>query len=440
MSASSTRGSRHDDETGFYEPSDSVEQLRVTADASAPRLESPEELSPSSVRSAGPYSVALELASGGMAKVYLGLRDVAGLPVAVAIKQIHKHLAGDQKFIDMFGDEARIAAGINHPAVCRVFDFGKADGTYYIAMEYLQGAHLSDVFRALGERRIVSLDHARIVARVIANLAEGLHAAHELRDANGVPMDVVHRDVSPQNLFVLNDGTVRVTDFGIARARVRVHRTIGSNIKGKLAYLAPEQLEQRIVDRRADIWGLGVVTWELLTGQRLFHAPSEGETVMSVLRKEIPKPSALASSIPSELDAIVLRALSRDAERRYATARDFSRALERFLAKSGLGLSALDVEGWLADLFPGLAARTEALVVRAHAIASEPHRPADSDLPPSVTLQVESAPGIADGPYLAVEEASNERPRPASRWPQRAAGAALAAAVVALGLALALTR
>lgn len=437
-----------DEETGFYQPSvvlsvadrDSSAHVHLPASSANHRVAVPESHAPASVRQAGPYQVALELASGGMAKVYLGLHDVAGLPVPVAVKQIHKHLATDQKFIDMFGDEARIVAGINHPYVCRVFDFGKADGSYYIAMEYLQGAPLSDVFHLLDDQRVSKIEHSRVMARILANLAEGLHAAHELRDANGVPMEVVHRDVTPQNLFVLSDGTVRVTDFGIARARVRVHRTIGANIKGKLAYLAPEQIEQQDVDRRADVWGLGVVAWELLTGRRLFHASSEGQTVLAVLRREIPKPSKFAPCVPPELDALVLRALTRNPAERFATARELSRALERFLAKSGPGISTLDVESWMADMFPDLIARTEALLARAHALANAHRHERDPDSPPSVTRQVASGPVISDKHYVPVEEVVSEREPSRSRWRQRLAGAALGVALVVLAWAVYGTR
>lgn len=318
---------------------------------------------------AGPYHLALEIASGGMATVYLAVHGLEGFQNTVAVKRIHPHLAKDKQFVDMFVDEAHIAARINHPYVCRVFDFGKTgEGSYYIAMEFLRGEPLSRVFKTLTPDRVADSRHPTIIARLIANLAEGLHAAHTLKDTHGQCLDVVHRDVTPQNLFVLCDGTVRVTDFGIARARVRSHQTEGGRIKGKLSYMSPEQLNQQLVDCRSDLWSLGVVTWELLTGRRLFRAGSEGETVLSVLSRPIPPPSRFAGGVPRQLDAIVLRALSRDPELRYSSARELVRALETFLASASDTVPTMDIADWLEDLFPGVAKRSDGLIELAHAV------------------------------------------------------------------------
>jgi serine/threonine-protein kinase len=332
---------------------------------------------------AGPYHLALEIASGGMATVYLAVHGLEGFQNTVAVKRIHPHLAKDKQFVDMFVDEAHIAARINHPYVCRVFDFGKTgDHSYYIAMEFLRGEPLSRVFKALTPERVESPRHPTIIARVIANLAEGLHAAHTLKDTHGQCLDVVHRDVTPQNLFVLCDGTVRVTDFGIARARVRSHQTEGGRIKGKLSYMSPEQLNQQPVDCRSDLWSLGVVTWELLTGRRLFRATSEGETVLSVLSRPIPPPSRFAGSVPRQLDAIVLRALSRDPQLRFSSARELVRALETFLAAASDTVPTMDVADWVEELFPGAAQRSDALVELAHAVLPPERR--KSQRPPSL--------------------------------------------------------
>ncbi|HYP98275.1 MAG TPA: protein kinase [Polyangiaceae bacterium] len=318
---------------------------------------------------AGPYHLALEIASGGMATVYLAVHGLEGFQNTVAVKRIHPHLAKDKQFVDMFVDEAHIAARINHPYVCRVFDFGKAaDGSYYIAMEFLRGEPLSRVFKALTPERIADPRYPNVIARLIANLAEGLHAAHTLKDTHGECLEVVHRDITPQNLFVLCDGTVRVTDFGIARARVRSHHTEGGRIKGKLSYMSPEQLNQQPVDSRSDLWSLGVVTWELLTGRRLFRAGSEGETVLSVLSRPIPPPSRFAGGVPRQLDAIVLRLLSRDPEQRYSSARELVRALETFLASAGDTVPTMDVADWVEEIFPGVGKRADGLVELAHAV------------------------------------------------------------------------
>ena len=359
---------------------------------------------------AGPYHLALEIASGGMATVYLAVHGLEGFQNTVAVKRIHPHLAKDKEFVDMFVDEAHIAARINHPYVCRVFDFGKtADNSYYIAMEFLRGEPLSRVFKSLTPERVGSSRHPMIIARLIANLAEGLHAAHILKDTQGVSLEVVHRDITPQNLFVLCDGTVRVTDFGIARARVRSHQTQGGRIKGKLSYMSPEQLNQQPVDRRSDIWGLGVVAWELLTGRRLFRAASEGETVLSVLSRAIPPPSRLADSVPRKLDEIVLRALSRDPETRFSSARDLVRALEAFLAGSGDTVPTMDVADWVEELFPGAGSRSDGLVRLAHAVVPPERRSVRPAGKPSVAPSAK--------PPIAAEAKRAESQRPAIALP-----------------------
>lgn len=312
----------------------------------------------------GPYQVVCPLADGGMASVSLMLhRSVGGFQKLCAVKCIHPHLARNRGFTEMFVDEAQIAASINHPYVCSVFSFGRSENSYYIAMEFLQGEPLSALFRRVARSPKIG-DEPRfplIVARLLANLAEGLHAAHTLHDNVGVPMDIVHRDVTPQNLFVLYDGTVRVTDFGIARARSRLHHTHGDVLKGKLAYVAPEILNHAPPSAQVDVWGLGVVLWELLTGRRLFAGSSEGETVMLVMSHAVPRPSEFRTNVPAELDRIVLRALERDQKLRYRTARDLASDLERFLTASRDAVPAMDISAWMAQVFPDGAERIQGL-------------------------------------------------------------------------------
>jgi serine/threonine protein kinase len=313
----------------------------------------------------GPYQIVCELASGGMATVYLALyRSVEGFEKLCAVKRIHPHLANDRAFTNMFADEAQIAARISHPFVCSVFSFGRSQRSHYIAMEFLRGEPLSAVCRRVGRSPEIGDDprYPALAARLLANLAEGLHAAHTLRDDSGAPFDVVHRDVTPHNLFVLYDGSVRVTDFGIAHARRRLHQTEGQKLKGKLSYIAPEQLNAGTVDRLVDIWSLGVTLWELLAGRRLFLGASEGETLSAVMSRVVRPPSTFRASVPKELDRIVLRALERDVSKRYKTARDFARDLERFLASIGDSVPAMDVADWMAQVFPQGAERIQTLM------------------------------------------------------------------------------
>ena len=312
----------------------------------------------------GRYSLCFELASGGMASVYLArVEGPAGFEKLVALKRIHPHLRSKADFVEMFLDEARIASRVNHPNVCSVFDFGEADGTHYIAMEYILGETFGRLGRALARR-----DDPRavgIVARIVADACEGLHAAHELRGDDGKLLDVVHRDVSPQNLFVAYDGTVRVVDFGIARAAGRIHETQSGTLKGKLSYIAPEQAKKLTLDRRADIWGLGVVAWELLCGRRLFKRESEVDTIMAVMTDDIPPPSSVRPGIPKELDAIVLHALARDRDARYPTARAMGRALNRFIATLPEPATSADVAELMEELFSVQLAKRRDLIERA---------------------------------------------------------------------------
>jgi eukaryotic-like serine/threonine-protein kinase len=321
----------------------------------APEARVPEDVAG---RRFGPYVLVRELATGGMGCVFLAREERDGIVRQVALKRIHDHLARDPSFVTMFLDEARIASRIHHPHVCTVFEYGKVDGTYFIAMEYLRGLPMSELLHELGKRPpSVSPERLSLGIRLLVQACEGLHAAHELRDEHGVSLQVVHRDVSPHNLFLSIDGTLRVLDFGIARAADRLAETTQGRVKGKFAYMAPEQALGRDVDRRADVFALGVVLWELLTLQRLFKRDAPAETILALVNQPIPAPSSIASDVPAVLDAIVLKALARDPEERFANARELARALERTLTS---GTSAADVAEWLEHLFPEGAERVGA--------------------------------------------------------------------------------
>jgi serine/threonine-protein kinase len=254
-----------------------------------------------------------------MAEVLLArMMGPAGFERPVVLKRILPHLADQDEFRTMFLDEARIVAGIHHPGVVTVFDFGDSEHGLYLVMEYLHGQPLSELrrrSRTRGER----LDPL-LSAHIVAEAADGLHAAHEYVDADGVPQNVVHRDVSPQNLYLLYDGSVKVIDFGIAKAANRDTKTATNTMKGKFAYMAPEQCDGSGVDRRADVFALGIVLFELLTGQRLFRRDNQLETVRAICLEPIPGPRDVAPHVPERLDAICRRALARSRDDRYATA------------------------------------------------------------------------------------------------------------------------
>lgn len=299
----------------------------------------------------GRYELRQELASGGMASVWLARTTAAGGFVHVcAVKRVHPHLAKQAQFVDMFLDEARIAARIRHANVCRVFDFGQVEGVPFIAMEYLAGVPFSAIIAGLA--RDVRADRLVAACALVGEAAAGLHAAHELRDANGRLLDVVHRDVSPQNLFLTFDGVVKVVDFGIASARDKVHDTQTGEVKGKLAYMPPEQMRGLRVDRRADVWSLGVVLWEFCCVARLFRRASQPETMDAVLNADIDVPSQREADVPPALDAIVMRALSRDPAERFATAGELSEALDDVARELGGPWGRARLERWVTELFP----------------------------------------------------------------------------------------
>jgi serine/threonine protein kinase len=318
-----------------------------------------------SITRLGRYRLVREIASGGMATVNLAVTE--GLDKLVALKIIHPHLAQEESFVRMFLDEARLASAITHRNVCNVFDFGETDGRFYIAMDYLSGQSLRDVLRRI-RKADLQMEPRRIavyIAYMLAEACEGLHAAHELHNSEGKPLNVVHRDVSPHNLFVTYDGNVSVVDFGIARASDRIQSTATGVLKGKFSYMAPEQMRQLEIDRRADIWALGVVLWESLTLQRLFVRSSQADTVMSVMMDRVRPPSEVRPDLPKELDAIVLKAISRSPAQRYTTAREMGRELMKFCRESGVMVSPIEIEHFMERLFEKEIAESKLLVRKA---------------------------------------------------------------------------
>ena len=310
----------------------------------------------------GRYQLRYRIAMGGMGGVYLAKATGAGgADKVVAVKLLHEHMAGDEAVVKMFLDEARIASALNHVNVCSTFDFGEAEGTYYLVMEYLEGEPLNRVLKHLELGTDRHPLHPWLVARLLADAAEGLHAAHQLTGSDGAPLNVVHRDVSPHNIFVTYDGVTKVVDFGIARARERSSSTEAGAFKGKFEYAAPEQITGGGVDRRADTWALGVCLWELLTGKRLFARDDYSATARAVMKEPIQPPSTVRDDVPREFDAIIDQALSRNPDARFQTAREFGRALREALAGSGTAIDGPTVEEWLEALFPGDRAKRQQL-------------------------------------------------------------------------------
>jgi hypothetical protein len=333
----------------------------------SPTTPSIEDSTPETVsgeRRFGRYRLCFELASGGMGTVYLARAEgPSGFEKLVALKRIHQHLAKDPRFVAMFLDEARIAARVHHPNVASVIDFGTVDGAYYLTMPFVEGESLHKVMRTIARQGDPSFVYA--AARIVADACEGLHAAHELRDDVGELLEVVHRDVSPQNLLVGYDGGVRVLDFGVASARHRLYSTATGEVKGKFAYIAPEQIEGQAVDRRADVWSLGVVLWECIAQKRLFGRKTMAETVQMVLNQPVPPLRDHAPDVPLALEEIVFKALARDRDRRYTSARQMGRELLTFLADERKNVGAAEIAELMERLFPDGVAEKRKLTERA---------------------------------------------------------------------------
>jgi serine/threonine-protein kinase len=298
----------------------------------------------------GKYTLVGKLGHGGMAEVFLAyMAGPAGFRKLCVIKRLHPNLEEEPGFVDMFLDEARLAARLNHPNVVQTYEVGDVEGSHFIAMEYLEGQGLDRVRqRCHRERKPFPYP---VAARIIAEALGGLHYAHELKDFDGTPLSVIHRDISPQNVFLTYEGAVKLLDFGIAKAATHVVETRTGVIKGKFAYIAPEQARSGGIDRRADLWSMGVVLWEVLAGQRLFKGPNDVATLNESLTKSIPKLSGILPDVPPMLEAICEKALTRDRERRYQTAREMRNDLRKYIVAEESHSSPDDVAALVNDLF-----------------------------------------------------------------------------------------
>ncbi len=300
----------------------------------------------------GKYTLVKKLAVGGMGEVFLARqRGPVGFEKLVVIKTLLKHLKEDQEFVNMFFDEARIAAVLNHPNIAQIYDLGEDKGEYFIAMEYVHGQSLRDVVvEAIEGKGSMPL---ALKLRVIADAAAALQFAHQARTPSGQPLDLIHRDVSPQNILIGFNGAVKLIDFGVAKAANKLVRTATGIIKGKYAYMSPEQAYGKPLDGRSDVFGLGIVLWEILTSERLFKRDNETETLQAVVGAEIPPPSQLDRSVTRALDQVVMKALERNLKDRYASAAELQKALEGYLARQRLPATPAHLASFMLELYPG---------------------------------------------------------------------------------------
>jgi serine/threonine-protein kinase len=293
------------------------------------------------------YELVGEIASGGMATVFLArLTGVGGFQRMYAIKRLHPHLQNEKEFVEMFLDEARLAAGIHHPNVVPILEVGASQNAYYLAMEYIEGETLARLLaKAASKKERLPVPQ---VLRMTLDTLSGLHAAHELRDESGGLAGVVHRDVSPQNVLVGADGVSRITDFGVARAATRLTATRVGQLKGKIAYMAPEQARgEEDLDRRADVFAAGIVFWEALAHRRLFKAQNEAGTLARVLHEPLPDLRELAPHVSKGVAEVVMKALERDRDKRISTCAEFADLLEKAAIASGELGSTRDVQNYM---------------------------------------------------------------------------------------------
>ena len=381
----------------------------------------------------GRYVLYGAIGRGGMATVHLGrLVGDEGFGRTVAIKRLRPHCAADPGVVLAFLDEARLATRIRHPNVVATLDVVTEAGEAFLVMDYVEGESLSALVKRSGKSGVPP----PIAVAVIAGALRGLRAAHEAVSESGEPLNLVHRDVSPQNILVGVDGIPRVLDFGIAKALGRQQTTRDGELKGKLAYMAPEQLTGAGVTRQTDLFALGIVLWELLAGRRLFHADHEGETVTRALHAPIELPSTICPSAPAVLDAVVMHSLEREPSKRFASAEEMALALEAAMSPATTGVVGEWVRGVASESLEGRARQVRAVETHAsRAVLPGPQQ--DTRTPaPRVLPRVDAGDGNPAGATVSLRRSL---PLPRSRFP-RIAAVAVAAVVVAGTEAVVLVR
>jgi serine/threonine-protein kinase len=331
-----------------------------------------------------------------MATVHFGrLSGPVGFSRTVAIKRLHPQYAKDPEFVTMFLDEARLCGRIRHPNVVPTLDVVATEGEIFIVMEYVAGEALSKLLKTAWQKNVPV--PPRVAATIISSVLHGLHAAHQTKDEHGRELGIVHRDVSPQNILVGSDGTSRVLDFGVAKAAGRMQTTRDGQVKGKIAYMPPEQLSGGFVSRQSDIYAASVVLWEALTARRLFDGETEAIVLVRAIEGKIDAPSTFNPAIDAATDAVVMRGLARDPEARFATARDMALAMEQTI---GLA-SPYEVGEWVESV------AAEEIARRARSIAEIESASMSA---PTSSPRIGLAPTPAEPPHSQVSSISVSRP------------------------------
>jgi len=341
------------------------------------------------------YEILLRLASGGMAEIFIArARTFGDLERHVVLKRVLPERSRDPEFVRMFLDEARLAAQLHHPNIAQVYDIGRLASGYFFTMEYVHGHDAAQIaMRVRALRRHIPIGH---VLTIVAGGAAGLHHAHERRGADQQPLNVVHRDVTPSNLMVSFEGAVKLVDFGIAKASHRTTETRAGTIKGKIEYLSPEQCSSTEVDRRSDVFSLGIVMWELLTGERLFRRETDFLTMNAIVNDDAPPPSRVRPDVPPDLDRVVATALARNPDRRFASAGAMLEELETVAARHQVAVSTTALGRYLRELFgerpePWIEHTTDRALPSTIVTATVDRPQLDTGPPPEDFAEIESA-------------------------------------------------
>jgi serine/threonine-protein kinase len=373
----------------------------------------------------GPYEVTELLAAGGMAEIFIGKKTgPGGFEKPLVVKRIHKKLLGDREIEAMFVDEARVQALLDHPHIVQIYDFGEERGSWYLAMEYIAGCTVRWVIdNANAVRRPIPIQHA---LRIAADILAGLHYAHERHDDDGQPLKLIHRDISPVNVLVARSGQAKLCDFGVAKSELQRVMTRAGIVKGKFRYMSPEQLNAEPLDRRADVFAVGCVLWEMLVGRRLFDTPSEDDVVVAIRSGNYPDPSDLRPAVPKGIDRILRRALHPNREKRFRTAREFHLAVEEALRQYPVASNAVLVGEYISAELDGTVAEYASRTVT---------RPVPDDFLASgfemLDPPVPSAPTLISLPPQPASADDEEDTRTRQRPPPGALGRLLGATLMA---------
>jgi serine/threonine protein kinase len=329
-----------------FAAADLVRPASRPASTAAP---APTTAAPYAQETYGPYHLLEKIAVGGMAELFRAKRTgVEGFEKVLAVKRILPHLSDNKEFVDMFIDEAKMVAGLGHPNIVQIFDLGKIEKSYYIAMEYVHGRDLRSILRRAKERAVAVPQEVAVL--IASKVCSALEYAHRKKDDKGQKMKIVHRDVSPQNILISFEGGVKLTDFGIAKAATKASAHESGALRGKLLYMSPEQAWGKPMDRRSDIFSLGLVLYEMLTDHRPFLGSSELSILEMVRECRIAPPSSVSAAIPEDLEQATMKALARDPDQRYADAAEMQKDLERIL-HAGRSPTDADIARFMQLLF-----------------------------------------------------------------------------------------